>query len=234
MSESERLIMKLNFTLILIMLAVLFVGYGIGLFEMHVRRRKQIEKLEAALKMEQTKAESVPPPAAPPPSDLRLWTDANGTLNLELDNEPVNDPASATPEHRRRLISLLTQIRPWIEGGPVAPAAPQPAASTPVPAPQYAAPAPAPKPAVPAEPKSGEAAIAPPPTTIVGQINAVLQAQLAATPLADKRIQLVEAPNGGVRVYIGLKFYEGVDAVADPEIVAAIRGAIAEWEKKVG
>jgi hypothetical protein len=220
------------------LIAGILLGKADTLFTNSRKNRKEaerIEGLEAHAKALQEQLTSRPPTtSAPPQNDLRLFTDANGTLNLELDNEPVNAPASATPEHRRRLISLLTQIRPWIEGGPVAPAAPKPAASTPARAPQSAARAPAPKPAAPAEPKSGEAAIAPPPTTIVGQINAVLQARLAATPLADKRIQLVEAPNGGVRVYIGLKFYEGVDAVPDPEIVAAIRAAIAEWEKKVG
>lgn len=228
--------MQLNFTNLLIMLVVLFVGYGIGLFEMHVRRKKKIEELEAALKMEQAKsAYMTPVPVAPPPSNLRLWTDSNGTVNLDLDDAPIASPASSTPEQRRRLIFLLTQIRPWIEGGPAAPAAPapQPAARMPAPAPA-ATPASAPKPAAPAGPKSGEAPAAPPPTTIVGQIDAVLQARIASTPLANRRIQLTESPTGGVRVYVGLQYYEGVDTVPDPEVVAAIRAAIAEWEKKVG
>ena len=216
------------FFILIGLIAGTLLGKADTLFTNSRKNRKEADKikgLESQVTALQKQLDSRPPvSAASPSSDLRLWTDANGTLNLELDNKPVNAPASATPEHRRRLIALLTQLRPWIESGPAAPA---PKAAAP-------APAPMPKPVVPAEPKTGEAAIAPPPTTIVGQINAVLQARLVSTPLANKRIQLVEAPNGGVRVYIGLKFYEGVDAVPEPEIVAAIRAAIAEWEKKVG
>jgi hypothetical protein len=221
------------FYILIGLIAGILLGKADTLFTKSRKNRREAEKikgLEAHAKALQEQLTSRPPAtSAPPQSDLRLFTDANGTLNLELDNEPVNAPASATPEHRRRLIALLTQLRPWIEGGPAAPA-PKPAAPKPV----MPAPAPAPKPVVHAEPKGGVAAVIPAPTTIVGQINAVLQTRIASTPLAEKRIQLTEAPGGGVRVYVGLKFYEGVDAVPDPEIVAAIRAAIAEWEKKVG
>lgn len=223
------------FFILIGLVAGVLLGKVDTLFTNSLKNRKEnnkIQDLESQVTALQKQLDSRPPVSAvPPSSDLRLWTDANGTLNLELDNKPVNAPTSATPEHRRRLIALLNQLRPWIESGPAAPA-PKPAA--PAPAPAAVAPAPMPKPIVPAEPKTGEAAIAPPPTTIVGQINAVLQARMTSTPLAGKRIQLTESPNGGVRVYVGLKFYEGVDSVPDPEIVAAIRAAIAEWEKKAG
>jgi len=230
------------FFILIGLVAGILLGKVDTLFTNSLKNRKEtgrIKDLESHVATLQKQLENRPAAsAAPSSSNLRLWTDVNGTLNLELDDQPVNVPASATPEHRRRLITLLNQLRPWIESGPAAPA-PKVAAPVPASAPQAVTPtpkpaAPAPAPVVPAEAKSGEAAIAPPPTTIVGQINAVLQARLATSPLAGKRIQLTESPSGGVRVYIGMKFYEGVDAVPDPEIIAAIRAAITEWEKKAG
>ncbi|KAF0109153.1 MAG: hypothetical protein FD146_197 [Anaerolineaceae bacterium] len=204
--------MQWNFATILILFGVLFAGYGIGLLEMHLKRQKKIHQLEDALKAEQANAAlaaAAPPPAASQPSDLRLWSDASGTPNLELDNAPVSAPASLTPEQRRRLITLLTQIRPWLEGGPVAPAAAAPVK------------------------------IVEPPTTpvaksIVAQVNDILQSHLPGTPLAAKLVRLGETPGGGVLVFVGTAKYDGIDAVPDPEVVAAIRAAIAEWEKKAG
>jgi hypothetical protein len=230
------------FYILIGLIAGILLGKADTLFTNSRKNRKEADKIKGledqvtALQEQLTNRSSAP--SAPPQSDLRLWTDPNGTLNLELDNAPVDAPASATPEQRRRLIALLTRLRPWIEGGSVSPA-PKPAAPTfgsiPAPNPQPAQkPASVPKPVAPAEPRSGEAAIAPPPTTIVGQINAILQTRIVSTPLAAKRIQLTESPGGGVRVYVGMNFYEGVDTVPDAEVVAAIRAAIAEWEKKFG
>ena len=43
---------------------------------------------------------------------------------------------------------------------------------------------------------------------------------------------LQESIQGGVEVYVGLNKFDAVDDVPDQEIKAAIRSAIAEWEKK--
>ena len=66
----------------------------------------------------------------------------------------------------------------------------------------------------------------------MGQIDSVLQARLEGTALADRGIFLTQSPEGGVIVYVGLTRYNGVDDVPDPEIKAAIRAAISEWEDK--
>jgi hypothetical protein len=66
----------------------------------------------------------------------------------------------------------------------------------------------------------------------VAQIDAVLQARLAGTPLASRGIRLAEALHGGAIVFVGTTQYDGVDRVPDSEIQEAIRGAIAEWEKR--
>lgn len=71
-----------------------------------------------------------------------------------------------------------------------------------------------------------------PANSIVGQIDAILQMRLEGTPLEERGIFLAQSPEGGVMVYVGLTKYMGVEAVPDPEIKAAIRAAISEWESK--
>ncbi len=68
--------------------------------------------------------------------------------------------------------------------------------------------------------------------SIVTQIDTILQAHLAGTPLEDRGVFLAQSPEGGVMVYVGLTKYMGLDDVPDPEIKAAIRAAISEWEDK--
>ena len=60
----------------------------------------------------------------------------------------------------------------------------------------------------------------------------ILQAQLLGTPLEDRGVFLAQSPEGSVMVFVGLTKYMGVDEVPDPEIKAAIRAAITEWENK--
>ena len=70
------------------------------------------------------------------------------------------------------------------------------------------------------------------PTTMVGQIDAILQSKISGTPLATRGIRLVESVQGGAMVVVGLQRYAGVGDVPDPEVQAVIRAAIAEWESK--
>jgi hypothetical protein len=66
----------------------------------------------------------------------------------------------------------------------------------------------------------------------VSQIDSLLQARLAGTPLEERGIFLAQSPEGGVAVYVGLTRYNGIDEVPDAQIKAAIRAAISEWENK--
>jgi hypothetical protein len=68
--------------------------------------------------------------------------------------------------------------------------------------------------------------------SIVNQIDSVLQQRLVGTPLEERGIFLTQSPEGGVIVYVGLTKYMGIDDVPDPEVKAAIRAAITEWENK--
>ena len=130
-------------------------------------------------------------------------------------------------------------MRPWLEGKAV-PASvtntPPAAQSNPVSdlRQEYFAPStpPAPRPAPRPATIAPEDRPAAPAGSIVSQIDSILQARLGGTPLEDRGVFLAQSPEGGVMVYVGLTKYMGVNDVPDPEIKAAIRAAIAEWENK--
>jgi hypothetical protein len=116
---------------------------------------------------------------------------------------------------------------------PVAPT-PQPAStstSAPVSRPDSPSLAPArgvaPQPAAP----KGKEELAPVAKSIAMQIEDILQDMIAGTPLAQRGIHVMEDPIRGVVVQDGLKNYEGIDAVPDPEVKGIIRSAVQEWEK---
>ncbi len=152
----------------------------------------------------------------------------------------------STTEQRKRLIEMLNLMRPWLEGRPVTAPAPTPppvAQPKPVTAPRPGIPVlstpPASQPSSPAQPiapKTGM--IAPedrpvaPAGSIVSQIDSILQTRLVGTPLEERGVFLAQSSEGGVIVYVGLTKYMSVDDVPDPQIKAAIRAAISEWENK--
>lgn len=248
--------MPINYTFYVgVAVFAMFFGYFFGLFEGrsqgYKKRKKEEEEQEAALEAQAAGPLPVPPPmepppAPPPPSLLRLSRDEAGQLRLDLDDQRVNT-AALTGEERKRLIELLTLMRPWLEAAKPSPA-PKPvsspqrgsasqavSASQPVPEPPAAAVPPANKPAarplvagpiVPIEPPD-EA-----PASMVAQIDAILQARLIGTPLENQGIKLRESPEGSVFVHVGSKIYQAVEDIPDEVIKAAIRAAIATWEKK--
>ena len=240
--------------LIAIGLAAMFFGYFFGLFEGRGQgAKKQKAEDEAKVNIQTT----LPPPSPPIiPLENRLLgirLDEKYQPQLELDGQHVN-AQQLTPDQRQRLIELMLILRPWVESnagqklnsvqqpaprtmtGPLSSRLPQPtpqsetkqpfpypaasyiSAATPVPtaAPVVVVPVPEP----------------PAPTSLVGQVNAILQSRLIGTPLEDMGIRLVESTNGGALVFVGDKTYEGVGDVTDPVVQGAIRAAIAEWEKR--
>ena len=68
--------------------------------------------------------------------------------------------------------------------------------------------------------------------SIADQIDEILQANLKGTELDKRGVRLMELPEKGMVVMVGLDQYEGVDEVPDPQIQAVIRSAVAEWESK--
>ncbi|HPH94260.1 MAG TPA: hypothetical protein PKW33_00185 [Anaerolineaceae bacterium] len=158
-------------------------------------------------------------------------------LRVEMDGTSYQSAVEMTPDQRRKLIAVFQDLRAWltppgerppaVEQVAAEPAPAPKSAPAPVPAATFAAPTAAPQAAVPIAP----AAPAAKPTTMLGQIDAILQERIAGTPLEKRGIKLMEAPDHSVLVIIGLQKYVGIDAVPDETVRSAIRSAIQEWDK---
>jgi hypothetical protein len=233
----------------IIWLTIAVSVYLFGIWEGRGKGYKQRRSEE-----EQEKKNNPPPPAAPAtvkvddPGLMRIKNE-NGYLTLDLDGVRA-DTASLTADQRKRLIEMLTLIRPWLEGKPVhAPASlptpasaplraqPEPAASTSISSKQKPATQPVPSQrsaltTTKSATSEKEDRSTPPATGIVGQIDSILQARLMGTALAGRGVYLSNSPEGGVIVNVGLQKFNGIDEVTDPEIKAALRAAITEWENK--
>ena len=242
--------MEFNWSILGWIVAV--IVYFIGIYEGRTQGKKMRKAEEA-----QERKENPPVPAALKADDPGLMRikNENGFLTLDLDGARA-DTSALSADQRKRLIEMLTLIRPWLEGKP-APLPPQPKPS-PALAPGASVDSTQGKPAAPAPPSpapvvtpqaviqqpvinpiaSKTSAVAKedrpsaPASSIVGQIDSILQEHLAGTPLEERGVFLVQSPDGGVMVYVGLTKYMRIDDVPDTEIKAAIRAAITEWENK--
>lgn len=220
------------------------IGWVIGFFDSNSRTSKKIETAEINAENKVKEAEKKIAEAGQSlatvsslqddPGLLRLKKD-DGRFTLEMDGTLITGDPS--PDRKKRLIELVTVMRPWLEGGQSSQAVPQPVApvqTQPVlgpvqdavlrPVQSSAQPLP---PLKKPEPEKNISSL-----SIVQQIDTVLQARLTDTSLAKRGIRLQESIQGGVEVYVGLQKFHAVDDVPDEEIKTAIRAAIAEWEKK--
>ena len=107
-----------------IAMVAMFFGYGFGLFEGRSQGYKKRKKEEAAEKKDVPVVEA-PRPAPEPvkikvddPGLLRIKNE-HGYLALDLDGARV-DTTALTTDQRKRLIEMLSLMRPWLEGKPVA------------------------------------------------------------------------------------------------------------------
>jgi hypothetical protein len=216
------------------------IGWVIGFFDSNGRTSKKIEAADVKMKEAERKIAEAeqnfqPSPAQQYDPALLSLKKNDGRFTLEMDGAPVT--GELPPDRKKRLIELITVMRPWFDGGQSSPAISQPAAPVqlqptsepardmlPRPAQSSAQPIPA------AKKPEAEKNISS--LSIVQQIDTVLQARMTDTPLAKRGIRLQESIQGGVEVYVGLKKFLAVDDVPDEEIKATIRAAIAEWEKK--
>jgi hypothetical protein len=67
------------------------------------------------------------------------------------------------------------------------------------------------------------------PSTMIEQINSILQEMIEASGRTELAVRLIEGPGGMARVLIGVNSYE-IAEVPDPEVQDLIRQAVASWE----
>ena len=174
-----------------IALAAMFFGYGFGLFEgrgQGYKKRKAEEEQEPKEKREPTPGPLPVTVEVDDPGLLRIKNE-NGYLTLDLDGTRV-DTSSLSPDQRKRLIEMLNVIRPWLENKSAPPMVTPPA--YPQPAPVLDARQGTPRPAIqpvaqtqdrPSASTARSDRPAAPASSIVGQIDAILQQHLVGTPL---------------------------------------------------
>jgi hypothetical protein len=224
---------------IVLAIGAMFFGYFFGLMEGRGQGEKKRRTEESEKKETEPASEPLPPASPPAPPDevpvLDVSMDNAGQLRLKLDGERI-EAATLIPEQRKRMIAVLTQLRPLLETPTPAPppARPQPASSPKEASPSGTMPVSTPSSSLGLAPLPAKANDEPvtAPQSIVEQIDSILQAQMVGTPLIEKGIRLQESPEGGVIVWVGINKYEGVAEVPDEQIQAAIRAAIAVWENK--
>ena len=72
------------------------------------------------------------------------------------------------------------------------------------------------------------------PKSIVAQIDEILQEKLAVSTLENRGIRLMELPQKGLVVLVGLDQYENISDIPDDDIQRIIREAVDEWELNAG
>ena len=187
----------------------------------------------------------------------RLWSEAGSRkLVLEMGGQQLSTVSELSIEQRARLESTLDQLLNWL-GKPQQTPLPQPpldplaggstissditgsvilsADRTPPPAPASSQPV--------VKPtlnlfeivvKAFQTDVKKPDTTktLAEQVDEILQEKLAESPLRDKGIRLMDTPDRGLMVLVGLEKYDGVDAVPDEQVKAVLREAVDEWGKR--
>lgn len=231
--------------IILVGVIAAIAGYVFGMLDSRVTtalkegREKIVDSEAAAKKIDEH-------------SVLRVTVDPTLKWHLQLDDVYI-EPNGLSAEQRTRLVNVLVQIRPWIDGKTAPAPMPDAPAAASMPIPASIQPSPLPSSAlVGTQPAAASGAPRidfargfrsllendvkkPEPLkgpSIVGMIDEVLQKKLEGSPLAGKKIRLEEGSVGEVVVYVGAIRYSGIDAVPDEDIKAMIKVAIAEWDKK--
>ncbi len=72
-----------------------------------------------------------------------------------------------------------------------------------------------------------------PSLSIAAQVDEILQELLTGTPLERRGIRLMELPEQGMVVMIGLEKFATVDEVPYDDVRAVLKTAVARWEEKI-
>jgi hypothetical protein len=174
-----------------------------------------------------------------PGQGVRLARDlATGALLVELDGRILPGPALLKTEERGKLERACGDLAAWLAIAPPSGAAGPALVTPPLAAagreifPRTPAPSIEPIPAVPFQSAKSTVDAPRPAPTMVMQIDVILQEMAAKSSLANRGIRITEEPREGVIVWVGPTRYQGIDSVSDPEVLALIRAAVAEWERR--
>jgi len=159
-----------------------------------------------------------------PPDAVHIWRDdQRGEVVLNIGPRIFVAGESLTPKEQKYIRNLLTYLGNWLD----TPASERPTAPL---TPAETAPVSPAEISVDqdddddAEPSAG--------TSIVQQVNALLQQKLTDSPLKDMGIFLMEMPNKGMVVMVGKDQYPDVGSVPQPEIRKFIQAVVIDWENQ--
>jgi len=216
--------MEWNLKTIGIIVAVFFIGYIIGLVEAAIKQKNKDKK---KTRLEEKELVELPANEFKKTNLFSINRNANNGLVLELEGQNISNKDELTADNKLLLVNLLVEVRPWLEttGSPPITQQTETQPKTANIKPEITS---ATKPPIPAA--APESKPVPSSESIVSQIDTVLQNRLAASSMSNQSIRLTESPTGGVRVFVGLDKYDGIDAIPNPEIKEFIRQAVAEWE----
>ncbi len=160
-----------------------------------------------------------------PRDAIHLWQDEHKQeVVLKIGSRIFTTGESLAPKEKKYIRTLQLYLQRWLDTpAPSAPSAPiVPSTSTNA------------QPESPAELNFDQADSSDIDTSssIVEQVNHLLQQKLATSPLKNMGILLMELPNQGMVVMVGTDQYPDVDSVPDPEIKAIIQAAVNDWENE--
>ena len=233
--------------LILLVVAGLCFGFLVGfLLRGFLRRDHKKEEIE-------TKTPEPKPANRNLDEVAHLWRDKrDGRLVFQIGNEYYKRDSDLTPKEKKILLKVVMDFYQWLEPtNSVKPAEPVPD-STPDQMPvqsvlvtnnvslgTYTEDKSQPKRTglnpvrVLTQALDADVAVsAIPAQSMVAQIDEILQKKLIAANMQKWAIRLIEFPNRGMVVMVGLEQYDGIDAVPYERVRKMIREAVAEWEKQ--
>jgi hypothetical protein len=170
---------------------------------------------------------------------LRVWRVKKGaSLVIEIEGATYRRESDLNADQSRRLTRLINELRAFM-GVPSMPPASSPAAQIGSVKPAATQPAEEQERdslnpfqiftrSLQPQKKSGADDLE---KSIVAQIDEILQSRLEGTSLADRGIQLLEGPDQGMIVEVGLNRYADIDSIPEEGIRDHIRQAVREWER---
>jgi hypothetical protein len=173
-----------------------------------------------------------------------LYSPSGKKIATELDGEFYRDFLILSPEQKKRVVRLVDLMQKWTEKPevpsvgeqlPVATVIVNEVSETKPPIQQPASAFTYYSPAITdetVEVENGKEEKPLKPTTVAGQISAIIDEMIQDSSLKEKGIKLIENERQGVDVWIGLEKFDGINAIPYPDVQELIRKAVIQWEKE--